>query len=172
MQRKFRETLVKSTQLACRATIYRSHSKVMDTGELGDALRSGRCRSFDDIEHVNAYIGEKPDMLVRVRVRRLNLSRSPLHRMLKEDLKLHPYKARLLHELAEEDFAHRVAFCEEMQKRLDNDPDFNVFFTDEAHFHLSSDVNRHNLRYWSNENPNIIISKPLHSPCITVWASV
>ena len=73
--------------------------------------------------------------------------------MLKEDLKLHPYKARLLHVLTEEDFAHRTTFCEEVQERLDNDPDFiyNEIFTDEAHFHLSGDVNRHNLRYWSNE---------------------
>ena len=43
--------------------------------------------------------------------------------MLKE-LKLHPYKPRLLHELADKNFAHRMAFCEERNKRLDDDPDF------------------------------------------------
>ena len=94
--------------------------------------------------------------------------------MLKEDMNLHPYKARLLHELSDEDFAHRVAFCEEVQERMDYDHGFinNLIFTDGANFHLCGDVNRHNLRYWSNDNPNVIFTKPMHSPRVTVWAGV
>ena len=71
-------------------------------------------------------------MSVRVRARSFNLSSLTLHRMLKE-LKVHPYKPRLLYmyELADKNFAHRMAFCEERKERLDDDPDFmnQVIFT-------------------------------------------
>ena len=67
-----------------------------------------------------------------------------------------------------------MTFCEEMIDFLDNDADVlnRLVFTDEAHFHLSGEVNRHNLRYYAEENPNVILTQPLHSPRVTVWAGV
>lgn len=34
--------------------------------------------------------------------------------------------------------------------------------SDEAHFHLSGHVNKHNIHYWSVNNPQDLYSKPLH----------
>ena len=65
VQRKFRDKFGRSAQLPCRATMNRIHNKAVDTGELGDAPRSGRNRSFDDIELVAEHVAEKPDMSVR-----------------------------------------------------------------------------------------------------------
>ena len=44
--------------------------------------------------------------------------------------------------------------------------------TDEAHFHLDSTVNKHNMRYWAPNNPKITIQQPLHSPKVTCWCGV
>lgn len=56
---------------------------------------------------------------------------------------------------------------------LERFPTFNnIFFSDEAHFHLNGHVNRQNCRYWSNTNPQLKHQKPLHSPKVTVWAAL
>ena len=38
----------------------------------------------------------------------------------------------------------------------------------EAHFHLSSFVNKQNFRYWSQSNPRELHERPLHSERVTV----
>jgi hypothetical protein len=43
-----------------------------------------------------------------------------------------------------------------------------IIMSDEAHFHLSGEVNKQNLRYWASENPLNIREKPLHSERVTV----
>ena len=43
---------------------------------------------------------------------------------------------------------------------------------DEAHFHLSGQVNRHNSIIWSDKNPQEIQERPLHSLRVTVWCGV
>ena len=44
-----------------------------------------------------------------------------------------------------------------------------VFFSDEAHFHLSGSVNKQNMRYWSSENPKELHQRPQHALRVTVW---
>ncbi|KAJ4438737.1 hypothetical protein ANN_14688 [Periplaneta americana] len=48
----------------------------------------------------------------------------------------------------------------------------NIIFSDEAHFHPDGYVNKHNCRYWSTENPQEKHQRPLHSPKVTVWATL
>ena len=47
-----------------------------------------------------------------------------------------------------------------------------VFFSDEAHFHLSGYVNKQNMRYWSRDNPRELHQRPLHSERVTVWCAL
>ena len=61
-------------------------------------------------------------------------------------------------------------FCRGMIETLPHDA--VVFFSDEAHFHLSGCVNKQNFRYWSENNPRVIHQKPLHSDRATVWCAV
>ena len=62
--------------------------------------------------------------------------------MLKHDLRLYPYRPRLLQEISDGDRAHRASFCEEMIFLLDNDLSFldQLFFSDEAHFQLPMEI--------------------------------
>ncbi|ENN70169.1 hypothetical protein YQE_00020, partial [Dendroctonus ponderosae] len=40
---------------------------------------------------------------------------------------------------------------------------------DEAQFFLSGFVNKQNCRIWENENPRVIVEKPMHPERVTVW---
>lgn len=45
-------------------------------------------------------------------------------------------------------------------------------FSDETHFYLNGHVSKHNCRYWSLINPKLKHQMPLHSPKVTVWATM
>ena len=41
--------------------------------------------------------------------------------------------------------------------------------TDEACFHLSGKVNRHNVRIWGSKTPHMVIEHIRNSPKVNVW---
>uniref|UniRef100_A0A914PRY5 Transposase n=1 Tax=Panagrolaimus davidi TaxID=227884 RepID=A0A914PRY5_9BILA len=90
------------------------------------------------------------------------------------ELHYHPYKIQTVQELYPEDFANRMDFCEIMLNLIDEDPDFlqSIWFSDEATFTLHGEVNRHNMRIWSKENPHAFREEPLHSEKIMVWCAI
>ena len=47
-----------------------------------------------------------------------------------------------------------------------------VWFTDEAHFFLNGQVNTHNAVHWGSSAPEKVLTKPLHSPKVTVWMAM
>jgi hypothetical protein len=48
----------------------------------------------------------------------------------------------------------------------------NVWFSDEAHFHLDSIVNKQNVRFRASGNPRGLTEKMQHASKITVWVSI
>ncbi|KAJ8921290.1 hypothetical protein NQ315_013764 [Exocentrus adspersus] len=60
--------------------------------------------------------------------------------------------------------------------RCDGDPNFlnNIVFSDEETFCLNGSVNRHNCRYWSQENPHWIQECHSHNQAKVknVWAAI
>jgi len=63
-----------------------------------------------------------------------------------------PSKIHLVQELCE-DFDCCLEFCEKMMLNIDRNSLFvvNIVFST---FELTGNVNRHNCRFWSDENPN------------------
>lgn len=53
------------------------------------------------------------------------------------------------------------------QSRLDN-----LWFADEASFNSRGGVNRHNYRYWSDNNPGWYSEVPLKGESLNVFAAV
>ena len=67
-----------------------------------------------------------------------------------------------------------MEFCEQFNGSVEIDSDFpdKILYSDEAKFHLSGAVNRHNT-VWSDEKPeNINIDKTAISPGVTVWCGM
>ena len=88
-----------------------------------------------------------------------NLSYGSVQRILTKMLKLHPYKVKLVQELNDDDPDRRVQFAELMMNRMDDDTNFlkRIVFSDEATFFLNGSINRYNMSYWSESNPEWII---------------
>ena len=47
-----------------------------------------------------------------------------------------------------------------------------MFFSDEATFHVSGKVNKHNIRIWGSQNPCEILERERDSPKINVWCGL
>lgn len=76
----------------------------------------------------------------------------------------------VVQELLPRDLEARQLACENMLAVLPGNA--IIFFSDEAHFHLSGCVNKQNMRYWSVTNPRELHQRPLHSDRVTVWCAL
>lgn len=147
--------------------------KFEDTGSTSNKPPGGRrrtARSRENIERVRLAVERNPRRSVRKQAFALNLHRSTVQRVLKQDLKLHPYKIQLVQALKPADYPTRLTFANEMFERFNGFN--NIIFSDEAHFHLDGYVNKQNCRYWSANNPREKHQQQLHSPKVTVWAAM
>ena len=70
----------------------------------------------------------------------------------------------------EQYFTSRKNACEALLEKVPEDA--IVYFSDEAHFHLTGCVNKQNMRYWADTNPHELHERPLHSPKVTVWCAI
>lgn len=131
-------------------------------------------RTPENIERVRVALTRSPRKSARRHSLELGLSNRTLRRILKNDLKFHPYKMQIVQHLKPQDYNNRVRFCEQMLNVIEQDEDriHNLWMSDEAHFHLSGFVNKQNFRYWSESNPKNLHEKPLHSPKVTVWCAM
>jgi hypothetical protein len=66
--------------------------------------------------------------------------------------------------------ATRYTFCCDCLSRICSDDlfTFKLVFSDEATFHLSGNVNQHNLRIWESESPCAVIRHTRDSPTWSV----
>lgn len=115
-------------------------------------------RSVENIEMVRRIAtdasGNDESLSTRRIVAQTNISLTSLWRILRKDLKLKPYRLKLVHKLNEDDYDRRMEFCEvflEFDAQDDSWKD-KIFYTDEANFHLSGAVNRHNCVFWESQN--------------------
>lgn len=85
----------------------------------------------------------------------MGTSKSSVQRILK-GIGYHPFKVHLNQQLHGDDFENRVAFCNWMQGQLQAEPNFQsrILWSDESSFSSEGTVNRHNLHYYSVENPH------------------
>ena len=160
-----------------RSTILRLVKKFRSEGTVCDRPKAGRVRSVrtqELVARVQQSVVNSPKMSTCRCSQQLDISERTLRRVLKADLKLFPYKIQVRQALNAVDRQSRLVMCEWFNKRLEHDPQWinQVWFSDEAHFHLNGVVNRQNFRYWGTEKPEEIAERLLHSPKCTAWCAI
>lgn len=127
-------------------------------------------RTPENVERVKQAVLQSPKRSARKHASALRISDRTLRRILHQDLKFHPYKLAVVQKLNPRDFDSRQRTCEAI---VENQPNNTVvFFSDEAHFHLSGCVSKQNMRYLSGVNPQELHEKPLHAERVTVWCAL
>ncbi|KAJ8949620.1 hypothetical protein NQ318_007383 [Aromia moschata] len=158
-----------------QSTVSRIERKYRELGHVRDAPRQGRPKINENVQQdVILSALENPHCTVRQVSRDLNIGKSSVSNIFKK-VKYHPYRVRLIHELAEDDFDRRTEFCEYMMDHNNQNNGFiaNILFSDEATFFLNGHVNRQNTRYWSQENPHWMQEyHTQHPQKVNVWAAV
>lgn len=159
-----------------KKSVHRLVDLFRETGGVDRRHGSGRptVRTEVNIDAVRAVKEERPQTSVRHMQQEVDLSYGTCRRILKNDLKLHPYRLQVTHEILPLDRPQRREFCQRfIDTFIGNDEVMKkIMFTDESWFHLSGYVNSQNMRMWSAENPHFFIESPLHPQKIGVWAAV
>ena len=143
--------------------------------EFLDRKRSGR-PSIDEetVDAVRVAFHRSPRKSIRVASNELAIPRSTVHKVLHKRLRLHAYKLQTVQALKPDDRPRRAAFAEEILQRIDDDNGYlnSVCFSDEATFHVSGKVNKHNIRIWGSQNPCEVLDRERDSPKINVWCGL
>ena len=156
------------------STITRLISKFEETGSITDKPRSGR-PSVDDstVEEVEEAIAQTSESssVGSTSVRRIanetGLGATTVHRIMRNHLRLFPYKLQILQSLEPDDKPKRLAFANWLLSRAEMIP--NILWSDEANFSLDGSVNTNNCRIWLKSKPEFCLTRSLHSPKVCVW---
>lgn len=173
VQRKFR--IEYNKKAPHRNTIVKWMKKFKETGSVHDKPRSGRpCVSDESVASIEESFTASPRKSVRRASLELGLPKSTVHKILRAKLHMKAYKIQLHQQLLEEDYYARLTFCHQFNEKLCNDDAFvsNLLFSDEATFHISGKVNRHNCRIWGTENPNETVEHERDSLKVNVWCAL
>lgn len=141
-----------------KSTVCRTVNRFERTGSVKDEARSGRPKTATNDEkslEVLLHFQENCHTSSRKVAQHIGIHKQSVLNIMKMH-KYHPYKIKLVQELIGDDFDRRLEFSEVMMQRYVNNDRllFWTCFSDEATFELNGSVNRHNMRYWSNENPH------------------
>ena len=161
-----------------RKSVHRLLQKFRQTGNLENRKRKGyrSIRTNDTITDISSYFELNSGMSTRrfFELESYDMSLSSLRRILKEDLNLKPYKARVFQHLNDHDFQQRYDMCSMFLRMIKNDPFIlsHILWTDECFMKLNDTVNHHNIRYWSKENPHYFTGKTLNASGVMVFAGI
>ena len=113
----------------------------------------------ETVDEVKKDFSKNPNSTIRKSAQVLKISKSSLHRIVKNVLKLHSYEITTHQLLETKSMEARVKFCKTITEMSDSgEIDGNkIIFSDEAHFWLDGYVNEQNYQFWGTENPNISI---------------
>ena len=161
-------------------TIYRN---VIKYSQHGTSLnRNSACsgrprsgRSNENIDRVQEALEENPDGLA-CRRNGLGLTASTFNRICRIDLKWHPYKMRVRHELKPNDPARRIRFCQWfLNKCKDRRFLSNFVIGDEAGFAMNGRVNSQNVREYAPRGhppPDFHYTRNESRKRITAWVGL
>lgn len=151
-------------------------TKFRETGSAMNIKNMGPIPSVstqENLQRVRDAVIANPRRSIRKHAAALGIKKSTVHNIIKKKMCFHPYKIQLVQALKENDYVLRRTCAERMLTQFPTLHRLsNIFFSDEAHFHLEGYVNKHNCRYWAPNNPKQKHQRQLHSPKVTVWCAI
>ena len=177
-QRKYRRFL-KTRKAPSRNVILSLVEKFLAHGSV-ENLRKGRCgrkktkRTPDNVEKTQKALQRSPNKSLRRLSQELGCSKTTAQRLARTDCQLFPYKVSVHQTLTESDKQARMLYSGWFLRNCDDDSDFlhQIWFTDEANFHLDGRVNSQNFRFWSTDLPDVVAEAPLHSAKCTAFCAI
>lgn len=150
--------------------------KFRQTGSVANQKKNyeNRVRTEEAEVAILGHINLDPTTSTRKLAEESGFSRTTVRRVLKLH-NFHPYKIHLVQEINEDDPDRRLQFCEIMTDKINTNPNFlfNICFSDECSFFVNGTVNRHNCRYWADENPRVFHETHTQHPLkLNVWAGI
>lgn len=177
VQRLFNAEFRDENNKISKSTVVKTIQRFEETGSVKDRPKTGRPKTATNdqksLEILQSFVEDPNTSLRRVSLRH-EISLGSASKIMKMN-KWHPYKIVLLQELSEDDFDRRIEFSEIMMGKIDDDPLLinNIVFSDEATFELHGNVNRQNMRYWSDINPHWMRENNTQYPQkLNVWAGI
>lgn len=113
-----------------RPTIYAIHRRFIDNGSIHDCSRSGRPKSTcsnENIEIVSKIISRSPTTSIRRVSEEAGTSRSSVHRIMKIDLKLKPYRFQMVQQIYPEDEDRKEEMCSLLLRKMFEEDDGDKF---------------------------------------------
>ncbi|GBN67990.1 hypothetical protein AVEN_157759-1 [Araneus ventricosus] len=107
----------------------------------------------ENVAKVSGIVQQNPRNTVRRIASETGLKRSGTQKILRNSLRIYPYKIQSHQIIPKKALRQRFDFANEILTMIDNEG-FDVgciWFTDEAHFHLNGFVNKQNWRFWGSE---------------------
>ena len=155
------------TPIPSRKYMSRLVIRFRKTGSIHKVKPPGRPKSVrveTNIYAVAQHLVEKPTDSVKNCKDELDISRTSIRRILRQDLKYKPYRPRIVHMLKPVDYNRRFWFCDRMLKLLDQNIELlnNFLFMDEVYVKLNGHMCTRNLVFWDNVNPNMIVERTLN----------
>ncbi|CAF2520035.1 unnamed protein product [Rotaria sp. Silwood2] len=153
-------------------TIKAIYDKFIETGSVHDRERSGRpsLMTTEKLDEIEEVLSDNAMVSVRRVSQEVNLSKSTVHLAMRNVLGYKPYKMHLTQQLDDEDKDVRVVMAEALLPILDDENnDGLIFFSDEATFHISGTVHKHNCRIWARDNPHVTMEVSMNSPKVTIF---
>ena len=83
-----------------------------------------------------------------------------------------PYKLQVVQAITAADKRKRKQFCVDMQKKLEDELNERLVFSEEATFHTNGKVDRHNVCIWGEENSHATIEHERDSPKVNVLCAI
>lgn len=158
-----------------KSSIYRLIKKFKETGSVGNKKHNRRRTVLNEemLVDIRVTFENSPKKSLRMLHQQKQISLFSAYKAAKL-LGLTPYKIKESQKIGPNDPAARLRYCQWLKWFTRNTVCAldNLFFSDEAWFHLSGYVNSQNSRYWSARNPHQVFQQPLHSEKIGVWCAV
>ncbi|CAF4604159.1 unnamed protein product [Rotaria socialis] len=163
-----------------RNGVYRTISRLRDTGSIQDRPRTGRprtCRTKERIKRIREKIRRNPERSARKLAMEEDIDNRSMRRILQIDLGLIPYKKRNLHGLSAKQTVARLKRCKALLVRHGSDDIRKIVFSDEKLFVVEQKYNRQNNRIYALSIEDIpenirTVQRFQHSGSTMVWGAV